>query len=114
MAIEITQEMRQAIHEADCDEFGHLPDLNKISETQSQHSTGQDIIGPDNSTLPHISCHRCHWVWIVMPQPFKTYEEAERNLKDKLKDPEAIKPRHKNRQPDYYEISVAALDEPTK
>lgn len=114
MAIEVTQEIRQAVHEADCEEFGHQLDLSTIAETQSDSSTGQDVIGPDNLTLPHVSCHRCHWVWLVMPQPFKTYEEAELSLKDKLKDPEAIKPRQKTRQPEYFEIKQVPPIDPDK
>lgn len=114
MAIEITQEMRQAIHEADCEELGHQLDLSSLAETQSQHSTGQDVIGPDNATLPHIRCHRCDWVWLLMPEPFKSYEEAEQSLKGKLKDPEAIKPRQKNRQPEYFEIQLVPPVDPDK
>ena len=114
MAIEVTQETRQAVHEADCEELGHALDLSSVAENQGQGSKGQEVIGPDNDTLPHISCHRCRWVWLIMPQPFKTYAEAEQSLKSNLKDPETIKPRQKNRQPEYYEIQLAPPVDPVK
>lgn len=114
MAIEVTQETRQAVHEADCAELGHALDLSSVAETQSVDSRGQEVIGPDNDTLPHISCHRCRWVWLIMPHPYKTYAEAEQSLKDNLKDPEAIKPRKKSRQPEYFEIRLAPPVDPDK
>jgi hypothetical protein len=97
MAIEITEELRQAVHEDDCEHLGHIFNLNMIfgalpGET-GPISTGAAVItGPNDTTFPHLKCSRCGHVWLVIPESGKTYDDAAQNLKSKLTDPESIQP----------------------
>lgn len=83
--MEITQEMRQAVYEADCQNKGHVPDINFAFGFASDGGQA-DVMGPDDDHLPYLSCRRCGWVWLVMPEGFATYEEAVASLNNKLTD----------------------------
>jgi hypothetical protein len=97
MAIEITDEMRQAVREEECVRVGHSPDISKALVFANPHSASAAeafVEGPDDATFPHISCQRCGVVWLVIPESSKNYDEAVQDLNKKIADPsiESIKP----------------------
>lgn len=94
MAIVITDEMRQAVYEEACDLGGHLPNLSKMFANPDPRIASESVfvLGPNDTTLPHIFCNRCGFVWLVMPESAKNYDDAVVNLRSKLSDPKSIKP----------------------
>lgn len=75
--MEITEEMRRAVYMADCDEMGHQPDYSGAATFEGRRIA---VRAPDELQLPHITCVRCKRVWVVMPTPGWSYEDAERAL----------------------------------
>lgn len=97
MAIELTDEMRQAVHEEECANIGHNPDISTMFTFADPHtgrSTEALVAGPDDETFPHVSCKRCGFVWLVIPDPSKNYNEAVQDLNKMIADPatKEIKP----------------------
>lgn len=88
--MELTDEIRQAVHTEDCDRLGHqfdftntmAPDITKAGRIKHRLGSTDDL------KLPYIECTRCERVWIVTPEDKFGYEDAERNLYKDL-DPEA-------------------------
>jgi hypothetical protein len=89
MAVTVTDEMRRAVYDADCDALGHVPD---ISQAISSDPIGRvtRIRSEDPDSLPHIFCRRCGKVWLIL-EPAVSYDAAEANLNDRLK-PEFRRP----------------------
>lgn len=100
MVIEITDEMRQAVYEDDCEREGHQPNISTMfgPPIEGIPSVLVEVIGPNDETFPHVSCNRCGYVWLVLPQAFKTYDEAVQHLNSVLRDPESTKPKKRKKK----------------
>lgn len=96
MAIEVTDEMRRAVYEADCAAHGHILDTSSAvgndGDVHPERYT-PSVIGPDADTLPHIRCQRCTKIWLVIEDPGDDYADAVAKLKARVRDPESVKPR---------------------
>jgi hypothetical protein len=101
MAIDVTEEMRQAVYAADCDVKGHEFQIGDLFQTVPVPAVQRDAVGvpfkkmlgsSDADRLPSISCGRCNKVWLVMDAPAASYADAEAQLAAKLKDPTQAKP----------------------
>lgn len=96
MALEVTEEMRQAVYAADCDALGHIPDVSPA--IMSEPATGPDgsariTVGNSDATLlPHLRCRRCGHVWLVIEDPGTSYDDAVAKEKARVKDPDSVKP----------------------
>lgn len=91
MAIDVTEEMRAAVYADDCGRLGHVPNFRNVFG-QSWGSF-MEIGGPDDATLPHVTCERCGQVWLLLPQPYSTYQAAVADVQGRVKDAELVKPR---------------------
>lgn len=116
MAIEVTEEMRRAVYTADCEAQGHIMDIsNAVGVTRAHGVAGTyapDVLGPDDETLPHLSCRRCGRVWLVIDESGVDYPDAVSKLTAKVRDPEMVKPRKRDRavlDPDHYDPPPADL-----
>lgn len=80
MAIEVTEEMRQAVYQADCDAHGHMFDLvDVLGQTDRLSPAGLPLPAlraRDATQLPHLSCRRCRKVWLVIDEPGGDYAAA--------------------------------------
>lgn len=101
MAIEVTEEMRQAVYEADCDVKGHAFQIGDLFHSQPVPAEQRDAVGNpfkkvlgshEDDKLPSISCGRCNKVWLVIEDPGSSYDDAVTKLKNRVKDPDSIKP----------------------
>ena len=99
MAIELTDEMRDAVHIEDCARDGHVPNVSKMFGNSDTFTLSVDVLGPDDGTLPYVYCTRCFYVWLVMPEPSRNYQEAIAKLRALLKDVESIKPKRRRSSP---------------
>lgn len=79
MALEVTDEMRKAVYEADCAAQGHIPNYNNI------FLNGSPAPGTPEDVLPHIFCIRCRKVWLVIDEPADDYESAEDAILNRMK-----------------------------
>lgn len=78
MTIEVTDEMRQAVYEADCAAKGHMFVFDKVFQTDG----GVPVVsGPDESTLPYVRCQRCTKVWLLIDEPGNDYTDAVAKLR---------------------------------
>lgn len=91
MSIEVTPEMRLAVYEADCEQFGHIP----VYDRMFQSSDGRTLVvsGPDAETLPHVRCQRCTKVWLVIDDPGNDYADAVAKLRARGAPAELARPR---------------------
>lgn len=78
--MEVTEEMRRAVYELDCADFGHLIDLRNAIGTVSHDSAGMVVRPAAEFVLPFVTCSRCGRAWIVSPLDGWSYEDAERIL----------------------------------
>jgi hypothetical protein len=103
MAIEVTEEMRRAVYALDCDAKGHLVDFsNAVGLTAVPNANGgsypaQDVLGPNDETLPHLTCRRCGRVWLIVEDAGDNYPDAVARLQGKVLNPDDFKPRKKRR-----------------
>lgn len=81
--MEVTPEMRAAVHAADCDAYGHMPDFGdvwSVSDVPNPNDPRglplQVLRARDTSRLPHIWCQRCGAVWLVIDTPGRDYQDA--------------------------------------
>jgi hypothetical protein len=95
--IVVTDEMRQAVYEADCDLKGHEFLISDLFHTEPTTPEERDNgAGPFKKTLgssnedklPHLSCARCNRVWIVMDTPGNSYSEAFNGMQKLFKNPQ--------------------------
>jgi hypothetical protein len=97
MAVELTDEMRRAVHREDCERDGHNLDTRGMIAMDTSTTKGgtfrADIGGPDENTLPYMSCGNCGVVWLVWPQEFENYEAAVAAVRGLMKVPEVLKPK---------------------
>jgi hypothetical protein len=94
--IVVTDEVRQAVYEADCELKGHDFQISGLFHTQpTSHEEREKGVGPfkkiigspDEDKLPHLSCGRCNRVWIVMDTPGNNYDEAFAGMQTLFKNP---------------------------
>lgn len=102
MAIEVTEEMRQAVYAADCDVKGHAFQIGDLFHSLPIPAEQRDGVGDpfkkilgsrDETKLPSISCSRCNQVWLVIEDPGASYDDAMTKLKERVKDPDSVKPK---------------------
>lgn len=77
--MDVTDDMRKAVYEADCAAYGHLLDIANCFGHQPGSNPGtyaSTVCGPDSDTLPHLTCRRCHKVWLVIEEPGDCYADA--------------------------------------
>ncbi len=95
----VTPEMRQAVYDADCVDFGHRFEIRTMFFGEGY---AMDLVGP-NGRLPHVTCNRCGKVWLVSQDFGLNYDDAVAKTKALLKDPDQFKPKvqpvPKNRDP---------------
>jgi hypothetical protein len=77
--IVVTDEMRQAVYDADCAVKGHIYNLTTMMNSANQ------VKSRDPNLLPHVSCLRCTRVWLVIEDDGDNYDDAETKFQDKLK-----------------------------
>lgn len=101
MAIEVTEEMRAAVYAADCDVKGHAFQIGDLFHSLPIPAEQRDGVGDpfkkvlgshDEDKLPSISCSRCNKVWLVIEDPGSSYDDAVAKLKNRVKDPDSVKP----------------------
>jgi hypothetical protein len=83
VAIALTDEMRQAVHDEDCARLGHQLDTRNALVYEVGNERVQGPVGQE----PHFSCRRCGRVWIVVAEPGRGYDDADRKFRARLKDP---------------------------
>lgn len=89
----VTKEMRDAVHLDDCMRWGHQFDFNNVVRSDTIKKDGpdkpskmfQEIDSGDEFKLPYVSCYRCDGTWILPPAMGMGYEDAERILYDWIK-----------------------------
>jgi hypothetical protein len=89
VAVELTDEMRHAVHLDDCARLGHQIDLNTVFSMEGSRAR---IQGPDASKIAHLLCMHCGQVWMVIEEPGSDYLDAENKLKARMKDPSTVQP----------------------
>lgn len=94
--VEVTDEMRRAVYEADCVQMGHIPNFGNLFITEG--SDGYIPPGVPEDVMPHITCMRCGKVWLLIEEPGVSYEEAESKLTSNLKANNPIINRIKDKQ----------------
>lgn len=87
--MDVTDEMRMAVYAADCEATGH--DIDNVNTLLRM----SDLAGPDDDTLPHLTCNRCRQVWVLAADPGADYPDAVAKEKARVKDPDRIKPRRR-------------------
>ncbi len=84
MAIELTDEMRQAVLAEMCEKEGHYLSLGSALVRDEQ---GHNQIGSqDPGRLPHLSCSRCGRAWIIVDDPGTNYDDAAKKFRGRLRD----------------------------
>lgn len=95
--IQVTDEMRQAVHEDDCVRDGHTLDsqgMIVLNDKSTKVGTLRaDIGGPDDASFPHVRCVHCGVVWLVWPEPLADYDTAVMAVKGLMRNPDDLKPR---------------------
>ncbi|MGD9989318.1 hypothetical protein [Pseudonocardia sp.] len=91
MAIEVTDEMRQAVYEADCEAKGHIHVFDKM--LQRTDGPANVVSGPDEATMPHVRCQRCPKVWLLIDDPGNDYDDAVAKLRSRGAPVELTQPR---------------------
>lgn len=76
--MEITDEMRRAVHEDDCARSGHQIETGGLFQPGALDADRMRLGSPDELKLPHITCARCGRFWIVLPANGRNYDDAER------------------------------------
>lgn len=77
-AVEITDEIRQAVHREDCERLGHQLNISNAFKARAAMNTGGlELAAMDETELPHVLCDRCGAAWIVLPAPGADYAAAE-------------------------------------
>ncbi|AEA27933.1 hypothetical protein Psed_5808 [Pseudonocardia dioxanivorans CB1190] len=91
MAIEVTDEMRQAVYEADCEAKGHMFVFDRMFQSTDGHTSV--VSGPDPDTLPHVRCQRCPKVWLLIDDPGNDYADAVAKLRGRGAPVGLVRPR---------------------
>lgn len=87
MAVELTDEIRQAAREEECERLGHDLDVS-TAITGDGNTTGPPRMtvgssrNPDHG--PHLSCRRCGRAWMVIEIGVVGYDAAEADLIGRL------------------------------
>lgn len=93
MPIEITDELRRAVHDEDCAEHGHVIDFNgAFQRLSTDPHGGLSLEGPDEATLAHLHCSRCSKVWLIVEDPGNDYADAVGRLRGKFRNPDDLRP----------------------
>jgi len=90
VSVNITDEMRAAVHDEDCSNLGHDMSLDTaflIMDTVPRAQFGSR----DPDKMPHLSCLRCGRVWLVIEDAGASYADAEAKLTGRLKDPKKLR-----------------------
>jgi len=90
VSVNITDEMRAAVHDEDCSNLGHDINLETafmVSDTVPRAQFGSR----DPNKMPHLSCLRCGRVWLVLEDAGTSYAEAEAKFTGRLKDPGKVR-----------------------
>lgn len=111
-AVDVTDEMRRAVYDADCDRRGHVPDISQLISNDPTVFPDENTIrirAEDPDTVPHLFCKRCGKVWLVV-DPAVDYDAAEVALNDKLQ-PKYHRQLRKQRRKDAAAAAQAAADQ---
>ncbi|MBW0088220.1 hypothetical protein I4I77_01180 [Pseudonocardia sp. KRD-188] len=79
----ITDEMRRAVHEEDCEQLGHMLATESVISIEGR--TAQ-VAGPGD-LQPHLNCRRCGKVWLVIEDAGDGYDDAVQRVSKRFKDP---------------------------
>lgn len=100
MAVQLTDEIRRAVRAEDCALNGHTLDTRGMIMVDTATTKGgtlrTDIGGPDENTLPFLSCTNCGAVWLVWPQEFESYDAAVAAVRGLMKTPDVLKPKKRS------------------
>ncbi|MFC5996962.1 hypothetical protein ACFQE5_22380 [Pseudonocardia hispaniensis] len=93
MAIELTDEIRQAVHDEDCATQGHDLDVSGAMTGHGGPPTNGrwEVRGPDGQ-IAHLACRRCGRVWLLIEDAGRGYTDAVTRLKARVKDPAWVQP----------------------
>lgn len=94
MAIEVTDEMRQAVHEEDCARLGHDFALEDAFQSVPGGSPYPQLGARDSEAIPHLRCRRCARVFLIIEDGGNDYDDAAEKLKARLKNPKRLRVRH--------------------
>lgn len=107
MTIEVTEDVRRAVYEADCAAQGHLLDFNSAVGSDPDDLDPQGVpktvlTGPEDGQLPHVRCRRCSRVWLLIDVSGANYDDAVRQVGERLRVPrstrdEVLRPRRRKR-----------------
>lgn len=95
MAIELTDEMRDAVLTEICAEQGHIVDIGNLFSTDpnKSHHRLPEPIGPEGK-LPYVGCQRCKRVLgVFIATESRTYAEAEQKVSGMLRDRQQLERR---------------------
>lgn len=96
MAVELTDEIRQAVLDEECTRLGHDFDVSTaITGDGNTDGPPRMTVGssrnPDHG--PHLRCLRCHRAWILVEVPAVSYLAAEADLIGRLRDGDELRAR---------------------
>lgn len=97
MAIELTDEIRQAVHDEECAKLGHAFDTSTVL-TMDLSGGGTKVVLSDRDKAPHLSCPRCGRVWLLVEQNIIGYDAAENDLLGRLPADDALAAKLKARR----------------
>lgn len=89
MDFELTDEIRQAVYDDDCARRGHAINVTSAVSGNLNDTTGEnvaDVMGPDDDTLPHLTCWRCNRVWLVIPTSGVNYKDTMMKVREQIGD----------------------------
>lgn len=81
MTLELTDEIRRAVHVEDCAARGHDIELSTMIRPRD---TARFSVEGSNGHLPHIFCRTCGLTWMVIEIPGDGYDDALARLQARL------------------------------
>lgn len=99
--MDITPEQRAAVLADLCTTHGHLPDIRELighdPDLGDPDTLTLNIRSRDADSLPHVSCQRCGWVWLISADG-PSYDAAEDSLNEQRAPKNRVKPRREVRR----------------
>jgi hypothetical protein len=81
----ITPQIRQLVLDLECERLGHQVNPYDALAGDATNLAKLGTPGADDDLkLPHMSCARCGYTWIVIPVGGPSYEDAERVVWNQL------------------------------
>lgn len=116
MAIDVTDELRQAVYAADCEANGHLLSIREcISNDPDLPGLNTPAVrSEDPEKVPHLSCQRCGKVWLVIEDAGDGYDDAVQKVTRRLKDPSTLRVGRQPRREKPPALDIGDVGQPHK